>query len=170
MGTVIVAIVVGIIVGSFSGVLGSVLGPIVTHWLRSREHKQEREREIHRELRQMIEERIGDCGSAAAALFRIEAHMKVGLSPFDAYSRSFGERWEKLKDQPRHRWEPYRIKDETLKGLTEQLHNRLLEFDSHLLSVTSMDRSAWWEMMVERERGLREIERQVRLRLDELRW
>jgi hypothetical protein len=150
--------------------LGSVLGPIVTSWLRSREHKQEREREINTELRQMIEQRIGDCGSAAAALFRIEAHMKVGLSPFNAYSRSFGERWEKLKDQPRHRWEPYRITDETLKDLTEQLHNCLLEFDSHLLSVTSMDRSAWWEMMLERERALREIERQVRLRLDELRW
>jgi hypothetical protein len=166
MGTVIVAIVVG----SLSGVLGSVLGPIVTSWLRNREHEQERKREIHRELRQMIEDRIGDCGSAAAALFRIDAHMKIGLSPFDAYNRSFGERWEKLKDQPRHRWEPYRIKDETLKGLAEELHNCLLEFDSHLLSVTRISRDEWWAAMSDRERGLREIERQVRLRLDELRW
>jgi len=164
------ATVVTVIVGLFSGALGSVLGPIFMHLLRRRERSEEREREIHRELRLMMEQRLEDCGEAAAAVFGILVHLDAGHSPLDAYSRSMARRWDRSKDQPRRRWEPYRIRDETLRALAERLHDSLREFDSYLLSVTDTIPQQWRVQLEQRERQLHELQREVRLRLDELRW
>jgi hypothetical protein len=162
---------VAIIVGLLSGALGSVLSPIATHFLRRRERKEEREREIHADLRQMIEQRLDECGKQLAAAFRMGAEVRhLGSSPMDAYNRSVARRVDESRDQPRHRWEPYRVTDDRLRGLAEQLHERLHDLDSHLLSIASAEIDRWQAEVSEKEESLREVERQVRLRLDELRW
>jgi len=170
VNTTITAVIL-VIVGLLSGVLGSALGPIVNHHLRRREREEEREREIHRELRQMIEERLDDCGRLLGAAFRIHADVRfLRSSPLDAYNRSVARRLEESRDQPRRRWEPYRITDDTLSHLVEQLHDGLENLDTHLMSVITAEMDQWWAGVSEKEKSLREIERQVRLRLDELRW
>jgi hypothetical protein len=166
MGTAIVAIVVGLL----SGALGSVLGPLATHLLRRREREEEREREIHRELREMIEETLEDCGREAAMAFRIWAHMRVGHPPLEAYNAATAWQSEEVKARPRRRWEPYRITDQELRQLVEQLNERVGDLRSHHSSVMIMNPDQWWAEVVEMDSTLRELQRQVRLRLDELRW
>jgi hypothetical protein len=80
------------------------------------------------------------------------------------------ERWEKERDRPYHRWEPYRITDERLKSLANELLDRTQDLGTHLVAVMTIDLDQWWTGVTERETTLREIERQVKLRLDELRW
>lgn len=161
--------IAAIIVGAFSGVLGSVLGPFVTSWLRGREHKQEREREIHAELRQMIEERFADCDREVLCAFRIFGLVRLGQSPMEAYTHALAQQAANL-DKVRHRWEPYRIMDESLRQLAEQLSHDVLNFHTHHLSVSTMDLDNWWAEAVENGRSLDDIRSRVRLRLDELRW
>ena len=146
------------------------MGPVVTSWLRSREHRQEREREIQRELRQMIERRLDDCGGARVAAFHMMVDMLSGISPPEAYHRAVVEQQARTADHAQHKWEPYRIRDERLRSLVEQLHDSLLHFETHHLTVATMSPDDWRAAITEKERSLREIERQVRLRLDELRW
>jgi len=166
MDTTIVAVIVGLL----SGALGSVLGPLVTHILRRREREDEREREIHRELREMIEERLLDCGRERAVAFRIWAFVRIGQPPPEAYNRATAWRWDETKDRPPHRWEPYRITDQELRRLVEQLNERIGDLNSHHISVMTTDPDQWWTEVLEKGPQLREEERQVRLRLDELRW
>ena len=164
-------IAVAIIVGLCSGALGSLLGPIVAYRLRRRERREERDREIHSELRHMIEEMVDECGRDLGTAFRIYAHVRhLKLSPFDAYNRAMAERWEKERDRPYHRWEAYRITDERLKSLANELLDATQDLGTHLVAVMTIDLDRWWTGVTERERRLREIERQVKLRLDELRW
>jgi hypothetical protein len=171
MDSVIVGIIVGSIVGSFSGVLGAVLGPIVTSWLRGREHRQEREREIHRELREMIEERLGESGTELAFAVGIAAYMHGGMTPADAYTRALNRHLEKSNSAtPRHRWEPYRVTDERLRGLVEQFIDTVSDLHDHHATVRTVPRDQWWAEVLESEPTLRDMQRQVRLRLDELRW
>lgn len=165
MGEIIVAIIVGLL----SGALGSVLGPVVVYRLRRRERQEEREREIHSELRQMIEERFDDCGQVMGQTFRIAVYVQR-LSPLDAYRRAMADEVAERADRPYHRWQPYRITDETLRRLAEQLHDRLNELRTHHISVMTMDIDRWRAEASEIDNHLREIERQARLRLDELRW
>jgi hypothetical protein len=163
-------IIVSIIVGLFAGAVGSVLGPVVTHLLGRRGRKEERERGIHGELRLMVEQRLGDCDEAFATVFGILVHLDAGHSPLDAYNRSMARRWDRSKDRPLLRWEPHRIEDEVLRAVAEELHHNLREFDSYLLSVTSADPKEWRAEIQERERQIERLQRQVKLRLDELRW
>jgi hypothetical protein len=163
--------IVAIIVGLLSGALGSVLGPIATHFLGRREREEERDREIHAELRQMIEQRLDECGKQLGAAFRMWAEVRhLGSAPIDAYNRSVARRVDESRDQPRHRWEPYRITDDKLRGLAQELHERLHDLDSHLLSIASVEIDRWWAEVSDKEESLRGVERQARLRLDELRW
>jgi hypothetical protein len=163
-------IIVAIIVGLFSGAGGSVLGPVVTRLLSRRERKEARERGIHGELRLMVEQRLGDCDEALAAVFGIQIHLDAGHSPLEAYNRSMARRWDRSKDRPLLRWEPHRIEDEVLRALAEELHHNLREFDSYLLSVTSADPKEWRAEIQKREWQLERLKLQVRQRLDELRW
>jgi hypothetical protein len=57
-----------------------------------------------------------------------------------------------------------------LRAVAEELHHNLREFDSYLLSVTSADPKEWRAEIQERERQIERLQRQVKLRLDELRW
>jgi hypothetical protein len=167
MGEIIVAIIVGLL----SGALGSVLGPVAAHFLRRRERKEEREREIQRELREMIGERLQDCGRERGVAFRIHADMRfLRASAADAYNRAMAQQWAERRDRPRQRWEPYRITDSKLRSLVEEFHDRLLEFESHLSSVMTTGLEEWWAGVPQRERKLMELDRQITLRLDELRW
>ena len=163
-------IIVSIIVGLFAGAVGSVLGPAVTHLLGHRERKEERGKGIHGELRLMVEQRLGDCDEATATAFAILIHLDAGHSPLEAYDRSMARRWDRSKDRPLLRWEPDRIKDEVLRALGEEFHHNLREFDSYLLSVTSADPKEWRVEIQKREWQLERLQRQVTLRLDELRW
>ena len=163
-------IIVSIIVGLFAGAVGSVLGSAVTHLLGHRERKEERERGIHGELRLMVEQRLGDCDEAFATVFGILVHLDAGHTPPDAYDRSTALRWERSRGRPLLRWEPHRIEDEVLRALAEELDHNLREFDGYLVSVTGTDPKVWRTEIQERERQLERLQRQVKLRLDELRW
>jgi hypothetical protein len=163
--------IVAVIVGLLSGALGSVLGPIAGHFLRRRERKEEREREIQRELREMVGERLQDCGRNRGVAFRIHADMRfLKSSAADAYNRAMAQQWAERKDRPRRRWEPYRITDSRLRGLVEELNDRVFELEGHLSSVMTMGLDEWWAGVSDRERRLIELDRQITLRLDELRW
>ena len=163
-------IVISIIVGLAAGAVGSVLGPVVTRLLGRGERKEGREQGIHGELRLMVEQRLGDCDEAFATVFGILVHLDAGHSPLDAYNRSMARRWDRSKDRPLLRWEPHRIEDDVLRALAEELHHNLKEFDGYLVSVTGTDTRGWRAEIQERERQLERLQRQVKLRLDELRW
>ena len=163
-------IIVSIIVGLFAGVMGSVLGPVVTHFLGRRVRKEKREGGIHGDLRMMVEQRLGDCDEAFATVFGILVHLDAGHSPLDAYDRSMTLRWERSKGRPLLRWEPDRIKDAVLRALAEELHHDLKEFDGYLVSVASTDPKVWRAEIQKREWQLERLKREVRQRLDELRW
>jgi hypothetical protein len=162
----VVAVVVGCVVGSFTG----VLAPVVTHWLRNRERKQEREGEIQKDLRRMIERRLDDCAGAQVAVFHMLTDMFAGISPAEAYDRAITDQRAKTATHREHKWEPYRIRDERLRSLVERLHDALLDFETHQMTAAAMSPDEWQAVITERGRNLREIEHQVRLRLDELRW
>jgi hypothetical protein len=163
-------IIVAIIVGLFAGVAGSILGSVVTRALGRRERKRERNGRIRGEDRAMIEQRLGDCDEATGTAFAILAHLDAGHSPPDAYDRSMVRRWERSQDRPLLRWEPDRIDDKVLRALTQELDHVLREFDGYLESVASVDPKAWRAETQNRVWQLERLKRQVRERLDELRW
>jgi hypothetical protein len=118
----------------------------------------------------MVEQRLGDCDEAFSTVFGILVHLDAGHSPLDAYDRSMALRWERSKGRPLLRWEPQRIEDEVLKALAEELDHNLREFDGYLASVTGMDAKVWRAEIQKREWQLERLKREVRQRLDELRW
>ena len=163
-------IIVSIIVGLCAGAVGSVLGPVVTRLLGRRERKEGPEKGVHGELRLMVDQRLGDCDEAFATVFGILVHLDAGHSPLDAFDRSMARRWDRSRGRPLLRWEPHRIEDEVLRALAEELHHNLREFDGYLESVASVDTREWRAEIQKREWQLERLKRQVKVRLDELRW
>jgi hypothetical protein len=163
-------IIASVIVGLVAGAVGSVLGAVVTRALGRRERRRERDAGIGAEDRAMIEQRLGDCDEATAAAFGIVAHLDAGHPPPDAYDRTMARRWERSQDRPLLRWEPDRINDKVLKALTQELDHTLKEFDGYLESVASLDPKAWRAETQSRVWQLERLKREVRQRLDELRW
>jgi hypothetical protein len=163
-------IIVSIIVGLVAGAVGSVLGAAVTRALGRRERKRERDGRIRGDDRSMIEQRLEDCDEATGTAFAILAHLDAGHPPPEAYDRSMARRWERSQDRPLLRWEPDRIDDKVLRALSQELDHNLREFDGYLESVATVDPKAWRAETRDRVWQLERLKREVRQRLEELRW
>ena len=168
-------VIIAVIVGLLSGLLGAVIGPVVTHRLSRRQREEQRTEQRHAELRAMLE---GQMGAVHHSMFgiisywaQVEGIIGAPIAPTVAMEEHLKAEADMIAS--RRPWQPYRLDDDSLKGLAARLDDMANKLGGHLgrmRETPDQDVNEWYMRSVPWVGELNKLTEEIHLRLDELNW
>lgn len=160
-----------LLVGAVGGGKGGVIVAMASHILQSRQRREQRTEARHALLRRMLETHMRIAHRVESGSFRMLVWIQTGMKPLDAYYKYLEEEREDLpKVMGDFLWQPHRIDDSKLKDLGKTLNAKHLEAEMELSQVTTLSLETWQQRMRGALEEIRELSKQIDIRLDELEW
>jgi hypothetical protein len=119
----------------------------------------------------MLETQMRLAHRVESGSFRIYVWIRTGMIAHDAYYKYLEEEREDLpKAMGDFFWQPHRIDDSQLKEWGQSLNDAHREAEMALQQVTTLPLDAWNQRISVSHEKIRELSKQIDIRLDELEW